>query len=185
MSLIYGITEYSRKRKAMRKKQLIIITITTLLFMSFISVVAFANIKADSAPDFVLKSTSGKNVRLSELKGRIVMLNFWATWCGPCAEEIPHLNELHESLDPYDFELLGINLDEDQSKAIHLANKLEVNFPVLFDTEKDVSKSFDIKAMPTTIIIDRAGKIRHVNRGFKKGYIEKYHRQIQALRKEG
>ena len=169
----------------MRKRQLIIIAISTLLVMSFVSVVACAKIKADNAPDFVLQSASGKNVRLSELKGRIVMLNFWATWCGPCAEEIPHLNELHESLDPYDFELLGINLDEDQSKAMHLANKLEVNFPVLFDTEKDVSKSFDIKAMPTTIIIDRAGKIRHVNRGFKKGYIEKYHRQIQALRKEG
>ncbi len=184
MSLIYGITEYSRKRKAMRKKQLIIIAVTTLFVMSFVSVVAFAKIKVDNAPDFVLKSASGKNVRLSELKGRIVMLNFWATWCGPCAEEIPHLNELHKSLDPYDFELLGINLDEDQSKAMHLAKKLDVNFPVLFDTEKDVSRSFDIKAMPTTIIIDRAGKIRHVNRGFKKGYIERYHRQIQALRKE-
>lgn len=185
MSLIYGLTEYSRKRNAMRKKKLTIIAIITLLIMSFVSVVAFAKIKADNAPDFVLKSASGKNVRLSELKGRIVMLNFWATWCGPCAEEIPHLNELHESLDPYDFELLGINLDEDQSKAVYLASKLKVNFPVLFDTEKDVSKSFAIKAMPTTIIIDRAGKIRYVNRGFKKGYIEKYHRQIQALRKEG
>jgi len=184
MSLIYGLTEYSRNRKAMKRKQLIIVAITTLLALSVISVVAIAKIKADSAPDFVLKSASGKNVRLSELKGRVVMLNFWATWCGPCAEEIPHLNELHESLDPYDFELLGINLDEDQSKAVHLANKLDVNFPVLFDEDKSVSKSFDIKAMPTTIIIDRAGKIRHVNLGFKKGYIERYHRQVQALRKE-
>jgi len=168
----------------MSKKKLGVIIIVTILACSLASVVAFAKIKADSAPDFVLKSASGKNVRLSELKGRIVMLNFWATWCGPCAEEIPHLNELHESLDPYDFELLGINLDEDQSKAMHLAKKLDVNFPVLFDADKDVSKSFDIKAMPTTIIIDRAGKIRHVNRGFKKGYIERYHRQVQALRKE-
>lgn len=184
MSLLYGLSEYSRKRKAMRRKRLIIFVTIALLALSFVSVVAIAKIKADSAPDFVLKSATGNNVRLSELKGRVVMLNFWATWCGPCAEEIPHLNELHESLDPYDFELLGINLDEDQSKAKHLANKLKVNFPVLFDKDKDVSKSFDIKAMPTTIIIDRAGKIRHVNRGFKKGYIERYHRQIQALRKE-
>jgi Peroxiredoxin len=184
MSLIYGITEYSRKRKAMNKKRLFIIAFIAVFTMSLVSVVAYAKIKADNAPDFVLKSANGKNVRLSELKGRIVMLNFWATWCGPCAKEIPHLNELHESFDPYDFELLGINLDEDQSKAIHLANKLDVNFPVLFDSAKEVSKSFDIKAMPTTIIIDRAGKIRHVNRGFKKGYIERYHRQVQALRKE-
>ncbi len=165
-------------------KKTLFICITALFVMSFASVAVLAKMKADSAPDFVLKSASGENIRLSELKGRVVMLNFWATWCGPCAEEIPHLNELHESLDPYDFELLGINLDEDQSKAIHLANKLEVNFPVLFDTEKDVSRSFKIKAMPTSIIIDRAGKIRHVNHGFKKGHIERYHRQIQALRKE-
>lgn len=165
-------------------KKILIITITIFLTTCFISAVGFAKIKADNAPDFVLKSAAGSNVRLSELKGRVVMLNFWATWCGPCTEEIPHLNELHESLDPYDFELLGINIDEDQSKAMHLANKLNVNFPVLFDTEKEVSRSFDIKAMPTTIIIDRAGKVRHVNHGFKKGYIERYHRQIQALRKE-
>ena len=155
-----------------------------LVLISSAGVVSFAKINADLAPDFTLKSASGKNIRLSELKGRIVMLNFWATWCGPCAEEIPHLNELHDSLDPYDFELLGINIDEDQSKAIHLAKKLEVNFPVLFDEDKNVSRSFDIKAMPTTIIIDRAGKIRHVNKGYKKGYIERYHRQVQALRKE-
>lgn len=168
----------------MNRNKFNLIGFTILLVICIVSVAAFAKIKADSAPDFVLKSADGNNVRLSELKGRIVMLNFWATWCGPCTEEIPHLNELHEALDPYDFELLGINLDDDQSKAIHLANKLNVSFPVLFDTDKNVSKSFDIKAMPTTIIIDRAGKIRHVNRGFKKGYIEKYHRQVQALRKE-
>jgi len=168
----------------MSRYKLILISAVTLISLSLFSVITSAKIKADSAPDFVLKSASGKNVRLSEFKGRIVLLNFWATWCGPCAEEIPHLNKLHDSLDPYDFELLGINLDEDQSKAKFLANKLDVNFPILFDTKKDVSKSFDIKAMPTTIIIDRSGKIRHVNHGFKKGYIERYHHQIQSLRKE-
>ena len=168
----------------MNKKHILVIGISLMLALCVASVISFAKVKADAAPDFTLKSSLGKNIRLSELKGRIVMLNFWATWCGPCAEEIPHLNELHESLDPYDFELLGINLDEDQSKAIHLAKKLDVNFPVLFDEDKSVSKSFDIKAMPTTIIIDRAGKIRHVNKGYKTGYIERYHRQVQALRKE-
>ncbi len=169
----------------MSKKYILVTGILTLLLIvSAASVVSIAKIKVDTAPDFTLKSASGKNIRLSELKGRIVMLNFWATWCGPCTEEIPHLNELHESLDPYDFELLGINIDEDQSKAMYLAKKLKVNFPVLFDEDKNVSRSFDIKAMPTTIIIDRAGKIRHVNKGYKKGYIERYHRQIQALRKE-
>lgn len=152
--------------------------------ISAVSLVASAKIRTDAAPDFVLKSASGINIRLSELKGRVIMLNFWATWCGPCTEEIPYLNELHEALDPYDFELLGINLDEDQSKAIHLANKLNMNFPILFDTEKIVSKNFSIDAMPTTIIIDRSGNIRHINRGFKKGYEKKYYDQIQALRKE-
>ena len=168
----------------MNKKLILVNACIAALLFCALGVVAYANIKADSAPDFVLKSASGKNIRLSELKGRVVMLNFWATWCGPCAEEIPHLNKLHESLDTYDFELLGINLDEDQSKAMHLANKLNVNFPILFDKEKDVSKSFSIDAMPTTILIDRSGKIRHINRGFKKGSIEKYYSQIQALRKE-
>ncbi len=168
----------------MNKKLILVQAFIIALSLCVISVVTYANVKADAAPDFVLKSASGQNIRLSELKGKVVMLNFWATWCGPCAEEIPHLNKLHESLDSYDFELLGINLDEDQAKALHLARKLDVNFPVLFDDEKNVSKSFSIDAMPTTIIIDRSGKIRHVNRGYKKGYIERYYRQIQALRRE-
>ena len=168
----------------MKKKLNLVIAIVILFIFSTITVVSFAKIKTEAAPDFVLKSASGKNIRLSELKGRIIMLNFWATWCGPCTEEIPHLNKIHDSLDPYDFELLGINIDEDQSKAIHLANKLKVNFPILFDIEKDVSKSFSIDAMPTTIIIDRSGNIRHINRGFKKGYEKRYYQQIQALRKE-
>ena len=154
------------------------------LFLCIASISAYAKIKADAAPDFVLKSAAGKNIRLSEYKGRIVMLNFWATWCGPCTQEIPQLNILHESLDPDDFELLGINLDKDHSKAIRLANKLDINFPILFDEENNVSRSFAIDAMPTTIIIDRSGKVRHINRGFKKGYIERYHAQVQALRKE-
>lgn len=168
----------------MSKKLILFYICIIALVLCVISVGSFANIKADAAPDFVLKSASGKNIRLSELKGRVVMLNFWATWCGPCAEEIPHLNKLHETLDSYDFELLGINLDEDQSKAKHLAKKLNVNFPILFDEEKIVSKNFSIDAMPTTILIDRSGKIRHINRGFKDGYVERYYRQIQALRKE-
>ena len=166
-----------------KKLNLFYTCIFTILLCS-ICLISYANIKADAAPDFVLKSASGKNIRLSEFKGRVVMLNFWATWCGPCTEEIPHLNKLHKSLDSYDFELLGINLDEDQSKAKHLANKLNVNFPILFDEQKSVSKSFSIDAMPTTILIDRSGRIRHINRGFKNGSIAKYYRQIQSLRKE-
>ena len=162
----------------------IILAVFIAMSISAVSLVSFAKIKLESAPDFVLKSASGKNIRLSEYKGRVIMLNFWATWCGPCAEEIPYLNEIHDSLDPYDFELLGINLDEDKSKAIHLANKLDINFPILFDDEKYVSKSFSIDAMPTTIIIDRSGKVRHINRGFRKGYEKRYYNQIQALRKE-
>ena len=168
----------------MSKKLNFVYTCVFTVLLCSICLISYANIKADPAPDFVLKSASGKNIRLSEFKGRVVMLNFWATWCGPCTEEIPHLNNLHESLDSYDFELLGINLDEDQSKARYLANKLDVNFPILFDEEKNVSKSFSIDAMPTTILIDRSGRIRHVNRGYKNGSIAKYYRQIQALRKE-
>lgn len=160
------------------------IFLSIAIFIGFLSINSFANVIAKTAPDFVLKSASGKNIRLSELKGRVVMLNFWATWCGPCAEEIPHLNRIHESIDEYDFELLGINIDEDKSKALHLAKKLKVNFPILFDIEKSVSKSFEIDAMPTTILIDRSGKIRHVNRGFKKGYADLYYKQIHKLRKE-
>ena len=148
------------------------------------SVCAFAIAPATVAPDFTLRSIDGPNLRLHEQRGRVVLVNFWATWCGPCRKEMPHLNRLYEKYRTSGFVLLGVNVDEDTRNAAGVAAKLGVKFPVLLDTDKKASQLYDLNAMPSTVLIDREGKVRHVHRGYLDGYEDTYDQQIRALLKE-
>jgi len=136
---------------------------------------------ASAAPDFTLHAMGGPNLRLAEQRGRVVMVNFWATWCGPCRQEMPQLNRLYEKYKSSGFVLLGVNVDDDVAKAAEVAGKLGVTFPVLLDTEKTVSKLYDLSTMPSTVIIDREGKVRYVHRGYLAGYEDNYEKQIREL----
>ena len=136
-----------------------------------------------AAPDFTLHTMNGPNLRLQEQRGRVVMVNFWATWCGPCRQEMPQLNRLYEKYHAAGFVLLGVNVDDDTRKAAEVAGKLGVTFPVLLDTDKAVSKLYELSTMPSTVIIDRDGKVRYVHRGYLTGYEDNYEKQIRELLK--
>lgn len=136
------------------------------------------------APDFTLKSSDGKNIKLSELRGQVVMVNFWASWCGPCRQEMPLLEQLHKKYQPMGFTLLGISVDENTSDATKFLKGVDVSFPILFDNESEVSDLYRVNAMPTTVIIDRNGKVHSIHLGYKPGVEEKYQQQIRALLKE-
>jgi peroxiredoxin len=136
------------------------------------------------APDFTLRGADGRNVRLDELRGQVVLVNFWATWCGPCREEMPRLNSLYEKYRKSGFVLLGVNIDDDPLAAIATAAKLHVAFPVLLDTDKKVSKLYDLSTMPSTVVIDRDGKLRYLHRGYRDGVEADYEQQIRGLLKE-
>jgi peroxiredoxin len=136
------------------------------------------------APDFTLPSAAGSNLRLREQRGQVVMLNFWATWCGPCRREMPHLNRIYGKYKPAGFLLLGVNVDEDPANARGLASKLGVTFPVLFDSKQSVSRLYDLSTMPSTVIIDRDGRVRYVHLGYKDGYEDEYEKQVAELLRE-
>ncbi len=138
---------------------------------------------ASMAPDFTLRALGRANTRLQELRGRVVMVNFWATWCGPCKQEMPHLVRLHDKYSRSGFVLLGVNVDEDPRNAAAVAAKLGITFPVLLDTDKQVSNLYDLQAMPSTYLIDRDGRVRHLHRGYVSGYEEVYDKQIRELLK--
>jgi peroxiredoxin len=139
---------------------------------------------AAKAPDFTLPAIGGANLRLQEQRGRVVMVNFWATWCGPCRVEMPHLNRLYDKYRASGFVLLGVNIDEEPRKAADLAARLGLRFPVLFDSEKKVSRLYDLSAMPSTVLIDRDGRVRYIHRGYRDGYEDTYEKQIRELLKE-
>ena len=136
------------------------------------------------APDFTLRGADGRNVRLDELRGQVVLVNFWATWCGPCREEMPRLETLYEKYRKSGFVLLGVNVDDDPHVALATASKLNVSFPVLLDTEKTVSKLYQLNTMPSTVVIDRDGKVRFLHRGYRAGTETDYEQQIRGLLKE-
>ena len=145
---------------------------------------ASSGLEGQSAPDFALKSSTGDNLRLSEYRGDVVMVNFWATWCGPCRQEMPLLDELYSRYNRVGFNLLGVNIDDDSRRAMQMVEELGVNFPVLFDARKEVSKLYQVDAMPVTVIIDRQGTVRYVHQGYKPGYEDKYLDQIRSLLRE-
>jgi peroxiredoxin len=139
---------------------------------------------ATVAPDFTLRTMDGPNLRLQEQRGRVVLVNFWATWCGPCRQEMPHLNRLYDKYRASGFTLLGVNIDDDARAAADVAAKLGLRFPVLLDTDKKVSRLYDMSAMPATIVIDRDGKVRFIHRGYRDGVEKTYEQQIRDLLKE-
>lgn len=153
------------------------------LFMSW-GLIAQAESGQELAPDFTLKSASGSNVRLEDLRGQVVMLNFWASWCGPCRQEMPHLESIFKQYEKFGFTLLAVNVDEDSASADAFLNDVPVSFPVLYDNESVVSKLYSVDAMPTTVLIDRDGKRRFLHRGYKPGYEDGYRSQIKSLIRE-
>jgi peroxiredoxin len=136
------------------------------------------------AGDFALPARDGGTLRLSELRGQVVMINFWATWCGPCRQEMPLLEQLHAKYEPLGFTLLGVNVEPDSAPAAEFLKRVPVTFPILFDRESKVSEQFGVEAMPSTVLIDREGRVRHVHRGYKPGDESTYADLVRSLVKE-
>lgn len=137
-----------------------------------------------AAPDFRLPARDGGEVRLSDLRGQVVMINFWATWCGPCRQEMPLLEQIHAKYEPLGFTLLGVNVEPDSDEAQAWLTKVPVTFPILFDRDNAVSASFGVEAMPSSVLIDREGRVRHVHRGYKPGDESVYADLVRGLVKE-
>ena len=111
------------------------------------------------APDFTLKDLAGKNVSLSSFRGKVVLLNFWATWCPPCRDEMPSFNKLYHELNKRGLEIIAVSTDGSVSGVKSFVEKIKVDFPVLSDADRTISKQYRVFSMPTTFLIDKTGKI--------------------------
>src|ERR1700691_3602231 len=136
------------------------------------------------AAAFQLPAAVGDPVGLAELKGQVVLINFWASWCGPCRQEMPVLDQLYRKYKPAGFTLLGVNVEPKSADALGFLKTTPVSFPILFDTQSKVSNLYEVAGMPSTVIVDRKGTVRYVHHGYKPGDESDYQDQIRTLLRE-
>lgn len=155
------------------------LVITGCLIMT--SLLACAQELSGPAPDFTLKTREGESVNLADLKGKVVMINFWASWCAPCRQEMPFLDAMYEDFHRAGFVLLGVNLDQNSAAAEKFLADVPVTFPVLMDPKGEVAKLYKNRAMPSSFFIDREGQLAYLHMGYRPGEEEKYRQTVRKL----
>jgi peroxiredoxin len=133
------------------------------------------------APAFNLRTLDGHSVTLASLRGRVVLLDFWASWCVPCRAEFPVLQRLSDRYSPQGLRVVGVTVDEDAGSARAFVQRARTHFVVLHDASHAVSDRYAPPSMPTTFLIDRRGVIRQINRGFQMEDADRLEHQIQAI----
>lgn len=150
-----------------------------------ISGASAAGVKSgDRAPPLMLPSLTQQltgSVSLAELRGKVVYLDFWASWCGPCRVSFPQLEQLRSELSSRGFEVLAVNVDELEADALQFLEDIPVSYPVVRDASGDSPARFGILGMPTGFLIDREGMVRAVHQGYRKSDGEKLRADILQL----
>ena len=136
------------------------------------------------APAFSLLARGGSTIDLSQYKGQVVMINFWASWCVPCRQEMPLLDSIYKKYKPLGFTLLSVNVEPEQKDAENFLKQTPVSFPVVFDAKSKVSGLYNVQGMPTTVFIDRKGNVRLMHVSYKTGDENLYMDQIRTLLRE-
>ncbi len=158
--------------------------IAALTAALLVALPALATAPNGPAPEFTLTERGGAPLSLSKYKGQVVMLNFWASWCGPCKTEMPLLENIYKKYNRMGFTLIGVNVEPDSKDADAWLKQTPVSFPVIYDKDSKVSKLYDVSGMPSTVIIDRKGNIRVLHRGYKPGDENEYLDSIRTLVRE-
>ena len=156
-----------------------------LVALTTVILATAANATADQpAPTFSLPSRGGATIDLAQYKGQVVMINFWASWCVPCRQEMPLLESIYKKYKPLGFTMIGVNVEPDQKEAENFLKQTPVSFPVLFDAKSKVSGLYNVQVMPTTVFIDRKGNVRLVHQSYQPGAENLYMDQIRSLIRE-
>jgi len=137
-----------------------------------------------NAPDFVLRALDGRNLRLSEYRGQVVLVNFWARWEGDTREQMHALDRINTTYQRAGLVVLGISVDEDLRRAREYADSMAVSYPILFDNGSNLGRDYMLQKMPVTMLIDREGVVRFSAVGFKPGDERGYLEQIRGLLRE-
>lgn len=136
----------------------------------------------ETVPSFKARTIDGsKSLALEDYRGKVVLLDFWASWCPPCLRSLPKYNDLRREIGTANFEIVAINVDENTNDARKFLQKHPVSYPIAKDPKGILPGVFGVKAMPTSYLIDQNGVVQYVHAAFKEGDIEKLKAEIQKL----
>lgn len=140
----------------------------------------------DQAPSFAATPLDGgEKLSLAAYRGKVVYLDFWASWCAPCVTSLPLLEKLRKELADEDFQILAVNVDRNTEDAKRFLARHPIGYPSVSDPYGRLPETFEIKTMPTSFLIDREGVIRKVHSGFRPSDVDTIRKQIRALLKDG
>jgi len=137
--------------------------------------------QGDAAPAFEAQGLSGGTISLAQYRGKVVYLDFWASWCGPCAVALPALDRLHREFPDDQFQVLAVNVDAKPELAKTFLRRRPVSYPSAYDPKGQIPVQFGVETMPTSFLIDRQGVVRHVHRGFREEDVPDLRKRIQEL----
>jgi thiol-disulfide isomerase/thioredoxin len=161
------------------------LTIVVSLSLGLISNNALAINVGDSAPNFKLPRLETKgNIQLKSYRGKVVYVDFWASWCGPCRQSLPALNKIYKKLRKKGFVVIAINLDEEKPDAMAFLKQFPVGYPTARDIKGTTPDNYGLQGMPTAYLIDKKGKVRLIHEGFKKADTAELSQKITALLKQ-
>ncbi|ABD80828.1 TlpA family protein disulfide reductase [Saccharophagus degradans] len=163
---------------AMKKRNALIVIAFILLAGLQLSTSA----RATPAPAFTLPEIhSMESLSLADYQGKVIYLDFWASWCGPCRKSLPLMNEVYKRLEDKGFMVIAINLDENRELGLKFLENQPLDYPIVFDKTKSVPGKYQLEAMPSAYLIDKKGTIRAIHKGFKEKDLSKIETQITFL----
>ena len=148
------------------------LNIATLVFLGFISSLITS------------RTAAATDIDLAAYRGKVVYLDFWASWCGPCRESFPWLSDLSREYDARKFVVIGVNVDQDRIKAERFLSQNSANFTILYDPEGAIASTYKVTGMPSAILIDRSGHVRFHHTGFSSKSKGKYEEDVRILLNE-
>ena len=157
-----GINKFRQQRR--RKAILILQMLRTIVFAAITIVFSCAGVAAQEAPQVSLRDLNGRRVRLSAYRGKVVLINFWATWCPPCRASIPKVVELYNKYHAKGFEVIGISLDQEKADLLAFTKEKGMAWPQYFDGkgwDNEISSSLGITSIPAMFLVDKEGKFVH------------------------
>lgn len=155
-----------------------------LLLLAQSTVFASEPQSTQAVPAFSLPGLAGTTdapITLSDYKGQVVYVDFWASWCGPCRKSLPQLNKLRAELGPKGFEVIAINVDEFEEDALAFLDRYPVDYPLAWDGDGAVAKLYKVRGMPTSYLLNQSGELVYIHEGFRDGDIDEIRTKVTSL----